>query len=341
MKLKWIVTVILLQSLSFSFPVPIFNVEELVTKSDLVVFGRLQVTTSEPVEVERNGQKVSGMSYSARITPKRLLLGGSLGQSPDFEVRWSEPNDTRQSLHPSTPSDGDRLYFLRKEKTSFTWTSDFYHDASAELIVTDSPVDENRARAVAEAIQMMCAFAENTANQENERLETLHRFMVVPKGKAVHEMAERLTNDPSLRIRDTALFITLRYRDRRFVPLATERVRLASLAESRDDVSNLLLALSQEFKEESMPAFQYALEGPNSRLQNQAAFAARYTQSTRVIPLLLKLVSSADHEIAWNAMHSLGELTHHMDWRPMSQDPGEFQRCIALWQNYAREQLID
>jgi hypothetical protein len=72
----------------------------------------------------------------------------------------------------------------------------------------------------------------------------------------------------------------------------------------------------------------------------QAAFAARYTESSKVIPFLLKLVSSPEQETAWNAMHSLGELTKHWDWRPTSQDPAEFQRCIALWQGYAREQLV-
>jgi hypothetical protein len=51
--------------------------------------------------------------------------------------------------------------------------------------------------------------------------------------------------------------------------------------------------------------------------------------------VLLPLVDDPDSEVAWNAMHSLGELTNHLDWRPISKDSPDWIRCINLWHEYS------
>jgi hypothetical protein len=53
------------------------------------------------------------------------------------------------------------------------------------------------------------------------------------------------------------------------------------------------------------------------------------------VGLLLPFVDDPDSEVAWNAMHSLGELTDHLDWRPRSKEPEEWQRTLTLWHHYA------
>jgi hypothetical protein len=334
---------LLLAQTSMGTPVESFNLKRLIRDSDVIVSGTLTVEKVEPAEIEIQGRKYPANFCTGRIAIESAAKSSTLDEG-SLELHWIVPNSPGGSMGYSSPRAEDKqVFFIKRESQQIVWTSHTYPSvpASSAPIVfrRDANTKLSPEEIERQIVKVMTAFAEETTHPDYERAGSLLRasHSDLP---VVHESALRLVNDSSASVREMAVTVLARFKDKRALFLAKEMIAEAANQPEKGAATNVLLALSQEFKEESLPAFELALAGNNAQMRRDAAFAARYTESSRIIPSLLKLVSSPDPETAWNAMHSLGELTQHMDWRPLSQDPAEFQRCIGLWQRYAREQRI-
>ena len=157
------------------------------------------------------------------------------------------------------------------------------------------------------------------------------------KDSMVHDIAAKIVRDSNPDLRDMAIFTLLRLKDASYLPMAREEIlRAANESGTDGDADNLVLAITQEFPgSESVGVLKAGAKARSAQLRRTIAYAARSTRSPSAIPILLPLVDDPDDEVAWNAMHSLGELTNHLDWRPKSKESEEWQRCLGLWHSFS------
>lgn len=182
----------------------------------------------------------------------------------------------------------------------------------------------------------MCRFVESAREDEQERVLQLGQLWS-SKDPVVHDTAAKLVHDSNPKLQAAALFTLLRAKDASYLLMAREEIlKAASGSGNTESARNLVLAITQEFPAaESMSVLKAGALGNNTELRTTIAYAARSTRSADAIPILLPLVDDPDGEVAWNAMHSLGELAEHLDWRPTSRESAEWQRCLNLWHEYA------
>ena len=334
------VTVLLLTATAT--PIPGFSPRDLVHDSELIVIGRITYLSTIDRAVLLNGRSEPGKEYFARIGVDSVLK--AKGEVPqELNLHWIVPTPAGGSAAYSSPADsGYMILFLKTDEHagSYTFASPYYPgvraspSASLHNLNSDPPNDSEETT-THKVVEQMCRVAESADEDSQVRRSELFLLYSL-KDQSVHDTAAALVHDPDPKLRDTALFAVLRAKDASFLPMAREEVIIAAKSPERSEgANNLMLAITQEFPANlSLPIIAEAANATNAELRSTAAYAARSTRSLAAIPILLPLVDDRDGEVAWNAMHSLGELTQHLDWRPTSREPGEWQRCLNLWHNF-------
>ena len=231
------------------------------------------------------------------------------------------------------------MVFLKGDGDKYTFASHYYPGipATPSAALQNESNAEKDTETLAIIIDQMCRYAEDTTQDKDQRLSMMHRLWM-SEGPQVHKTAVTLLGDDYSRIHDAALFTLIREKDKAYVSQAQQQVLDALRSETNlpyEGVGNLVLALLQEFPEDSLPILMALKNAKNSALRSQIAYAARDTRTTKAVPYLLPLVDDPDSEVAGNAMHSLGSLTDHLDWRPTSKEAAEWRRCQTEWHTYA------
>jgi HEAT repeats len=337
---KLLVGVIFVTIIGLATLIPGFSPATLAHESTVVAIGKLHVISSVESTTTLNGRTYPAKDFIAAFAVDSVLKQAEL-LPPVLNLQWTLPLAPGGLLGYGSPADGSyMLLFLKPAGKNYTFTSPYYpgvpaspaaslHNAGVPL----TPVSESSL--AGNIIEQMCRFAESNSEDAGLRERTLHLLADIKEPK-VHETAVKLLEDSNQRVRNIALFILIRMKDASYVALARQEILAAAQTPSSDEgPRNLVLAVTQEFPEQSVPILTAAAKTSNSDLRRIIAYAARSTRSQEAVAVLLPLVDDPDSEVAWNAMHSLGELTNHLDWRPISKDSPDWIRCINLWHEYS------
>jgi hypothetical protein len=317
-----------------------FDALSLSQNSDIVVSGTIEHPNAQ------SGNASSHPATSAKDPSMLVRVDGILKAKSEvpseITVHCASASESFEYRGNCAPSDGSyMILFLKAEGDSgaYTFTSQDYPGVLVEKGAAKSNNRQLRDRTDEdvshEIVEQMCGFAESKSGNLDQRIQTL-MLIRYSKDPIVHDTAARLVRDPNPKLHEMALIILLRAKDASFLPIARKEILDAVQFGRNDGASNLILAVTQEFPaSESVPIIAGAANASDAELRRTVAYAARSTRSPGVIPVLLPMVDDTDGEVAWNAMHSLGELVGHLDWRPTSHDPVEWQRCLNLWHAYA------
>ena len=322
--------------------VPGFSPRDLIHNSTAIVIGKVEYVSSTPTEGMFAGSPVPAKEYLARINVDRVVKGG-----PDLlrllNLHFTVLLPTWGSAGYASPPDGRyMMLFLKPDElpNTYTFASPYYPGVFASTSPAPSAESESNSGSEEQifhnVLEEMGRFVDSSGEDGSERARQLLRLAFV-KDSIVHEIAAKVVRDSNPDLRGQALFTLLRLKDRAYLPTAQEEI-IHGANGSRSDVQvgNLILAITQEFPaSDSIEVLMVAAKTRNLELRRTVAYAARSTQSPLTIPILLPLVDDPDDEVAWNAMHSLGQITNHMNWRPISKEPEEWQRCLNLWHSFA------
>jgi hypothetical protein len=344
---RLLITVVLLVVVASATPVPGFSPKTLVGNSTAIVIGKVEYVSSNPKEGVFAGSPVPAKEYLARVNVDRVVKG-----APDLlrmlNLHWTVLLPNWGSAGYSSPPDGRYLMlFLKSDELpdTYTFASSYYPGVFASSSVAKADFEAGAAsdeQILDKVIEEMGRFIESAKEDAGERARQLWQLAFV-KDSMVHDFASAVVNDSNLDLRDQAIITLLRLKDASYLPVAREELlRAVDGPGSNERAGNLVLAITQEFPaSESIGVLKIAAKAHDARLRGTVAYAARSTRSASAIPILLPLVDDPDDEVAWNAMHSLGELTNHYDWRPTSKDAEEWQRCLRLWHSYAATSVGD
>jgi hypothetical protein len=334
--------IILLAVMASATPVPGFSPRALVQNSTAIVIGKVEYVSSTPQQGVLAGSPVPAKEYLARVSVDRVVKG-----APDLlrtlNLHWTELLPTWGTAGYASPPDGRYLMlFLKPDElpNTYTLTSPYYPSvfasASARNRVDFEQSDVSDEQILHRVIEEMGHFIESQDEYGPERTRQLWQLGMVEE-PMVHEIAAKVVHDSNPDVRGQAMLTLLRLKDSSYLPMARKEILQAVNGSGSDvHVGNLILAITQEFPAfESLGVLKAGAKTRNAALRRTIAYAARSTRSSASIPILLPLVDDPDDEVAWNAMHSLGELTKHLDWRPASKESAEWQRCLRLWHSYA------
>jgi hypothetical protein len=288
------------------------------------------------------GSTVPAKEYLARVSVDRVVKG-----APDLlrtlNLHWTVllPN-WGTAGYASPPDRRYLMFFLKPDElpNTYTFTSPYYPSVFATASTTKGVEfersDGSDEQILDKVIEEMGRFIESQDEYGPERTRQLWQLGMVEE-PMVHEIAVEVVHDSNPDVRGQAMFTLLRLKDASYLPMARKEILQAVNGSGSDvHVGNLILAITQAFPAfESLDVLKVGAKAPNAALRRTIAYAARSTRSSAAIPILLPLVDDPDDEVAGNAMHSLGELTNHLDWRPNSKESPEWQRCLRLWHTYA------
>jgi len=323
-------------------PVPGFSPRDLVHDSTAIVVGKVEYLNSIATKGLFAGSAVPAKEYLARVNVDRVVKGG-----PDLlrtlNLHWIILLPSWGSVGYASPPDGRyMMLFLKPDElpNTYTFASPYYPGVFASASDATSAQSETNAASEEQTyhkvLEEMGRFIDSPDEYGPERTRQLWQLAFV-NDPIVHEVAAMVVRDSNPDVRGQAMFTLLRLKDRAYLPMAREEILRDANGQGSDvHVGNLILAITEEFPaSDSIDLLRTAAKSRNSALLRTVAFAARSTQSPLTIPILLPLVDDPDDEVAWNAMHSLGELTKHLDWRPRSKEPEEWHRCLNLWHSFA------
>jgi len=330
----------LLVAVASATPVPGFSPRDLVHNSTAIVIGKVEYVSSTPTEGVFAGSPVPAKEYLARVNVDRVVKGG-----PDLlralNVHWTVLLPSGGTAGYTSPPDGRyMMLFLKPDElpNTYTFASPYYPGvfASPSGGAATEPIGGSEEQIFHKVLEEMGRFIDSSDEYGPERTRQLRQLAFV-NDSTVHEIAAKVVRDSNPDLRGQAMFTLLRLKDRTYLPMAREEILHDANGSGSDvHVGNLILAITQEFPaSDSIDVLRVTAKAPNSALRRTVAYAARSTRSPLTIPILLPLVDDPDDEVAWNAMHSLGELTKHLNWRPTSKEPEEWQRCLNLWHSFA------
>lgn len=311
--------------------IPGFSLSDMAKNADLIAIGRIQITSERAQEITIQDRPSPSTEYFANLVIDNVLKSQDPQSTTIIRLHWFIP----QANGPMYPDvkDGSYLLFFLKQRLGeqvYEFQSPFYPGLS---VVPGTPIKSGDLED--QIIDQVCAFLESAVSGTQEKLRMIIELHGVNNPQFSRTLHQLLAG-PDARLQMAALAALLQRREAALIPKAEDEILLSSSAAKLIERQNLILALSANFDaSRSLAILSKALEAPEPEIRATSAYALRLTRSADAVRPLLSAMDDLDSEVQWNAMHSLGELVNHLDWRPRSKEPAEWQRCLDLWHEFS------
>lgn len=318
------------ESTAIAIPVRSLNLPTLTRNADLIVVGQI-------VGVHEVGR--TNINVNEQTVPARLM---SVTVRVDRTIKGSLPRSAVSFTYliPSTPVGFGSIaptqygmFFLRRESVrSYAVLDPYYPFVTA--IPDGSVVKGSDLERVAAEVINVLASPSVSPDLRREALSVLESVVTEKVTAALHRTARESDTVLSLE----AIGMLLRRNDISMLDKATEV--LLQPPPNVDDyiLKNLAYAIGYGVRDpESIPALTRLLSAPDMHVRRNAVSALRHAHVEAAIGPLSIALDDSDHDVRYEAVMGLAEITGQDRWAPSIQlFARDEERFLTYWREWAR-----
>jgi hypothetical protein len=316
---------------AFAIPVPVFDLSELATSSDLIIAASIE----DVQETGRTVMNLRGMDLEAQILMSHLnvdrVLKGSTSKNL-ISVRFVLP--IREYIgYRSLDRGSYRLVFLRKSRDAeeYEFTSPYY----PSLPAARGPVKAQE-KLIDTLVGELANVVRSPESDWNSRRVAMFALRGVSSERATEALREALASTDS-RINIFAAGLLLLRND--ISGLAVAEVTLSARNQHQirdDDRNNLLAGITYGIHDQrALNVLKHLLQAPDPDVRSAAASGLGNTGASDARELLIESLHDPNTSVRYASATALANLTGAGEWRPanLEEFAKDEPRYLAHWTN--------
>jgi hypothetical protein len=308
-------------------PVPVLDLTVLTHDADQIVVGQVvAVWEIEHTSVDMQGQSVPAIRMGASLRGDRVLKGHTDQPILNFEFLVTDFGPYKR-----VPPKQYGMFFLRLKSPQQYVVSDPYYPFV--VASPDPPVSEGNTfdRVVAEVAHViMLKLSRNERSQAIEALKNVHL-------RAATKALRHAANDTDISLRLQAIAALLWQNDISSLNTAVEILLNPSPTAEKWLLNNLAASVEGIKDPKAIPLLTRLLASRDVLARRSAASAIRHTADAAAIESLMTALNDHDHEVRYQAVIGLAEITGQSEWGPsIDLFQRDEQSYLAHWREWAK-----
>ena len=311
-------------SSSLAGPLTLLNLEDLISKSQLIVVGEVvSLRERGTTEMVMSSGKVSAWIMEGELDVRAVLKGSSNSQT--ISIHFLLPQ--LPTGIPGVGMHSCRTFFLKGAGNALEFTNPFYPSV---ISVPDTPI--SGADVITRVIDQVGAVLNSAKASPNQKLEAIS-VLRRTKNPAAHAALRRAIHEKDQSARLDAIAALLERND-----ISALSIAEAALMKAQQDVPehilhNVRYAIGWGVTDEkAIPILARMIGASNAETRRAATLALWHTGSSAALKHLSVALDDSEFEVRYYAIVGLAEISGQRAWRPnMDEFKLDEKRYLKHW----------
>jgi len=310
--------------------IPRFNLEELVSSSELIAVGQVGPTKTVRVGVVRfPAETVPSQVFSVDVSVLRLVKGEC---ASEITATYSIPSGRTSGYH--AIGTGTRIVFLRRDGRELTVTNPYYPSLPASA-ATPGASDANPAARVVDELGAVLASETELASSKQQVLDVAYGL---PPNELFTASLRRALDTDDLDLRYRVMANLIRRHDLTVLPRATELLLTPDFPESYRSMLDYAIGTSVT-DPVSVPLLSRLVHSGYAPTRAAIMQAFWHIGTRSVIPFATKALADPDLKTRYYAVRALADATGQLEWGPSIPEFEENgSKYIQHWLEWSKVQ---
>ncbi len=324
------VATITFYSSTMAVPIPALDLSSLTKRSSLIAVGKVFSVRDNGTEV----LSIQGQSFSAKRKLAELQVSRVLkGQSASSIITFEFVTTTIYLGFGDIFVNQTGMFFLSPKSSQGLTVTDNYHPYVVAAMTSPGSAGSDYERVIAEVANVL-VLPQTTSDEKIKAISVLDPIKTTDTTKSLRLAAD--SGEMNVKLR--AIAALLRRND--ITKLETAERALLQAQPGTDSYSMASLTVAIEYVKDpgALPILTRLLGAHYVRARHSAAAAIRHIGTDAAIEPLTQALYDNDHEVRYQAVIGLAEITGQGTWGPTTDKYGkEEQRYLEYWRKWAKE----